>query len=187
MCFSNQVENLHFACIPLALLPALCCCSCHRHCAGIIAMLRGAFAHVAPASLSSSPLPCLKHCNLASAQSRNSRNTCLRHCQHHAIVVAGNCRHCCPRHTGVFALVALVLPTSSYLRCSSITNWHLPSHGAVATCAGEALLSRSSLPVTLPGVWPTAIGPSAVWPRQQWCCGMDVGRLLDCQRLLLGM
>jgi hypothetical protein len=170
---------LHFACILLASMPASCCCPCHWHCAGIIAVLRGAFALVAPASLSSSPLPCLQHCDLASAQSRNTRNKCLRHCQHHAIIVAGNCRHCCPCHTGVFALVALVLPTLAYLRCASITNWHLPSHDAVVTCTGEALLLRSSLSVTLAGVWPTAIGPSAVWPRQQWCCGVAVGCLLD--------
>jgi hypothetical protein len=33
--------------------------------------------------------------------------------------------------------------------------------------------------VAVPSVRPTAIGPSAVWPRQQWCCGMAVGCLLD--------
>jgi hypothetical protein len=49
----------------------------------------GAFALVTPASLSLSPLPCLQHCDLASAQSRNSHNMCWHHCQHRAIIVAG--------------------------------------------------------------------------------------------------
>jgi hypothetical protein len=108
-------------------------------------MSRGAFALVAPTSLSSSPLPCLQHCDLASAQTRNSHDTCWRHCQHHTIVVAGTCRNCCPCPTGVCALVAQVLPTSAYPRCARIANWLLPSHDAVATCAGEASLLRSSL------------------------------------------
>ncbi len=136
----------------LSMSPALCQHHCHvagrfcSCCAGIFVPI--AFA-------------LYQHCNLASAQSQNSRDTCLRHCQHRAIVVAGNCRHCCPRHTGIFALVVLVLPTSAYLRCASITNWHLPSHDAVATCAGEASLLRSSLPVTLllyPAFGPQQLG-----------------------------
>ncbi len=39
--------------------------------------------------------------------------------------------------------------------------------------------------VAVPSVWPTAIGPSVVWPRQQWCCGVAIGRLLDGRRLFL--
>jgi hypothetical protein len=35
--------RLHFARIPLGSSPALCCHPCHRHCAGIIALLRGRF------------------------------------------------------------------------------------------------------------------------------------------------
>jgi hypothetical protein len=37
--------------------------------------------------------------------------------------------------------------------------------------------------VAVPSVWPTAIGLLAVWPRQQWCCGVAIGRLLDDRRL----
>jgi hypothetical protein len=79
------------------ILPASCWRHCQHHAVvhvtGVVPAslpcCAGAFALVAPASLSSSPLPCLQHCDLASAQSQNSHDMRWRHCQHRAIIVAG--------------------------------------------------------------------------------------------------
>jgi hypothetical protein len=79
-------------------------------------------------------------------------------------------RHCCCRRSAgiiacvtwvIVALVALVLPTLVYLRCASITNWHLPSHDAFAThCRGGivvALIIARYL-ATVPGIGPQQLG-----------------------------
>jgi hypothetical protein len=120
----------------LASLPAVCWRPC-PHCAGIIANIAllslpalrrrhcpccaGAFALVALALLPPLPLRCPQHCKLASAQSRSSCNTRWHHHQHCAVVIARvapaslslSCRHLCPYHTGVVALVTPALPPAS--------------------------------------------------------------------------
>jgi hypothetical protein len=91
------VLRLHFSSILLASLPALCCCPCHRHCACIITMLRGAFALVAPASLSSLPLPCT---SIATLRLPSHETVATRAC-----VIASTVPLSLPAIAGIVALV----------------------------------------------------------------------------------
>jgi hypothetical protein len=143
---------LVFAGVALAFCP---------HCAGAIASIVllslspvlhqqhcpcrvGAFALVALASLPSLPSPCLQHWELVSAQSRNSCDKRWRHCQHHAIIVAGiapallpsSPGHLCPHIAGVATLGIPTLPPASQ---TGICPVMMQSQHV----AGEASLSRS--------------------------------------------
>ncbi len=123
----------------------------------------GAFALVALALLPLSPLRCCQHRKLLSAQSRRSRNTRWRHCQHRAIVVAGVVPaslpswrgRLCPHHASVAALGTPALPPASQ------TGTH-PIMTQSRHVISEALLSRSSSsPVAsslYPGVGPQLFG-----------------------------
>jgi hypothetical protein len=104
-----------------------------------------------------------------------------------------------PRHCRCRQLPALLpLSHGRFFPCSAgVANLCIPTlrqHHKLA--AAQSLCScnlrRGGIVVTLiitrdlvavPSIWPTAIGPSAVWLRQQWCCGVAVGRLLDGRRL----
>ncbi len=144
-CWRLPALRWRFAHIALASLPALCCHRCHWHCAGIIALSCGGFCFVALAPLPSSPSRRRQHRELASAQSRSSRNTRWRHCQHRAVVFVGVAPalspslhgHLCPCCAGVAALVTSTLPPASRTGiCPVMTqSRHV---------AGEAMLSRSS-------------------------------------------
>ncbi len=142
-------------------LPALCWCPWPL-CAGVITNIAllllptlrqhhcphcvGAFALIALASLPLLPLRCRQHCELASAQSRSSRDTRWHPCQHRAVDVAGiaptllplSCGHLCPCHAGVAALGTLALPPASQ---TGICPVMMQSRHVV----GEALLWCSTL------------------------------------------
>ncbi len=91
------VLRLHFSSILLASLPASCCCPCHRHCAGVITVLRGAFALVALASLFSSPLPCT---SIATLHLPSHETVATRAC-----VIASTVPLLLPAIAGIVALV----------------------------------------------------------------------------------
>jgi hypothetical protein len=132
------------------------------HCAGVITnitllllpVLRwhhfpccvGAFVLVALALLPSLSLRCCQHCELASAQAQGSCNTCWRHRQHRALVVANVApasspllRGClCPPRAGVAALGTPASPPASQTGICPVMTQLQP-------VVGEVSLSRSML------------------------------------------
>jgi hypothetical protein len=120
--------------ITLPSLPLLSC-PCCRRCAGIVTKL--AFKSPAGAVLAFAGVAlafCL-HCAGVIAcimLSSLPPALCQHRCHCHAGAFALLCWHCCPRRLCIAA---------------SIANWHLPSHEAVATCAGViASIAPPSLP-----------------------------------------
>jgi hypothetical protein len=111
----------------------------------------GAFILVLLALLPSLLLRCHQHRKLVSAQAQSSCNTCWRHPQHRALVVANvapapfpSLRRClCPGCAGVTALGTPMLPPASQTGICPVMMQLRP-------VVGEVLLSRSTLvPVAL--------------------------------------
>jgi hypothetical protein len=124
--------------ITLLLLPVL-----RRHC---FPCCLGAFVLVTLASLPTSSSRCHQHRELASAQAQGSCNTCWRHPQHRALVVANTApasspllRGClCPCCAGVAALSTPTLPPASQTSiCPVMTQ--------LRSVVGEVSLLRSTL------------------------------------------
>jgi hypothetical protein len=118
-CWRLLALRWRFARIALASLPALCCCPCCRHCAGVIALVAWALLPLLHGRFS----PCcagivalVAFASLPALQTGGCPIT--KQLQHALASLPGSCHHCCRRSAGIVALIPRAsLPSLRWRHC----------------------------------------------------------------------